>query len=946
MNYLTVKGDTIMKHVLCSLAMLIVVGLILASSAGALDDQDLAEIKKAIQEKGARWEAADNAIFRLSPEEQRRLLGAVLETPEEIQKTIRVYAPPRKDLPARLDWRDVDGVSYVTPVRNQGNCGSCVVFGTLASLEARIQYDRNRPNSGIDLSEQHCFSCGGGTCDGGWTPQASHDYLLSYGAPLESCLPYEAVDDNCEETCSDWQAQARKILEWGTIPFGSPQATVELIKTHLMDGPLTVSYTVYEDFMSYSSGVYQHVWGDVEAGHCVSFVGWDDADSCWICKNSWGPYWGENGYFRIRMGHNEVGIEERVRWMLVDPSAAYVSIDEYTIMDDASGNGDGVPDPGETLDFTVTLSNPPTYAVLTNISGWLVTSDPRVTPVNVMTTFPDLPDGSTCSNDAVPFSITLSEQIGVSPIFFTLYITGTSDGAYPYSAELVLELPITVPHAGWPVQTTSGLRSSPLMLWMVSGPRSLVAVDDGGFLHMWDQGGQEQPGFPFQARGGQVWGSVALEDLDADDRDEILFGSKNDTLYALQRDGHLFFRRDMGSEVMSTPAVADLNNSGSPEIILGTMDGQLHVLTAQGQKYDPFPITLGGPVMADAALADLDDDGTLDVVVGTSDGLLYVISGGTGQMLPGFPFATEGAIWSSPVIADLNGDGDEEIIFGSDDTNLYVLTSAGSVLFTYETDQPIRSSPAVADLDGNGYLDVIFTSHDGKVYAMNHQGYAVSGWPYATGKTLWNSPIVLDIDADGAMEVVVEVSGAQLLHLEADGTLLMSLPIQAGGIVMSTPVAGDLDNDGDLEIAVGSTNGVYVWNYPTPSTVDMPWPMYRGNARRTGYVEDVTTGRGEDAHPEPWVPARYALAQNYPNPFNPETTIRYSLARESLAKLTVYNILGQEIVTLVNDRQSAGAHEAVWSGQDARGRDVSSGLYFYRLEAGDFAETRKMVLMR
>ncbi|MFA5831878.1 MAG: T9SS type A sorting domain-containing protein [Bacteroidota bacterium] len=85
----------------------------------------------------------------------------------------------------------------------------------------------------------------------------------------------------------------------------------------------------------------------------------------------------------------------------------------------------------------------------------------------------------------------------------------------------------------------------------------------------------------------------------------------------------------------------------------------------------------------------------------------------------------------------------------------------------------------------------------------------------------------------------------------------------------------------------------------------------------------------------------YSLSQNYPNPFNPTTTIRYSLPSSANVKLSVYDLLGREIATLVNEEQSAGWKEVQWNA-----KNVSSGIYFYKLQAGSFVETRKMLLVR
>jgi len=94
------------------------------------------------------------------------------------------------------------------------------------------------------------------------------------------------------------------------------------------------------------------------------------------------------------------------------------------------------------------------------------------------------------------------------------------------------------------------------------------------------------------------------------------------------------------------------------------------------------------------------------------------------------------------------------------------------------------------------------------------------------------------------------------------------------------------------------------------------------------------------------LPAGYALAQNYPHPFNPVTTIRYTIPRGEMVKLAVYNILGQHVTTLVNERTGPGTYSVIWNGTDMAGRMVSSGVYFYRIKAGDFIQVRKFTLLK
>ncbi len=93
-------------------------------------------------------------------------------------------------------------------------------------------------------------------------------------------------------------------------------------------------------------------------------------------------------------------------------------------------------------------------------------------------------------------------------------------------------------------------------------------------------------------------------------------------------------------------------------------------------------------------------------------------------------------------------------------------------------------------------------------------------------------------------------------------------------------------------------------------------------------------------------PRQFALHQNYPNPFNPATVIRYQLPKASKVELTVHDLLGHLVKTLVNDRKPAGAYEAHWDGRDEAGNAMSNGIYWYRLQAGAFVQTRKMLLLR
>jgi hypothetical protein len=94
------------------------------------------------------------------------------------------------------------------------------------------------------------------------------------------------------------------------------------------------------------------------------------------------------------------------------------------------------------------------------------------------------------------------------------------------------------------------------------------------------------------------------------------------------------------------------------------------------------------------------------------------------------------------------------------------------------------------------------------------------------------------------------------------------------------------------------------------------------------------------------IPRDFELFQSYPNPFNNETIIKYSLSKPTQVSLSIFNLLGQKVRTLVKDEKQNGTMAVSWNGKDDRGREVSSGIYFYQLKAGEFSQTKRMVLLK
>lgn len=262
---------------------------------------ELANIQAAIKAKGKKWVAGRTSMMMLSPQERRARLGS-LHAAGLPDSDAESYQESYTAVPATFDWRDMNGKSYVTPIKNQASCGSCWAFAAAAGLESYTLMTQNTPDINLDLSEQILISCYNTDGCGGGSPSGASAYIRDTGLPLESCFPYTAYDaqdaDNsvyCNEACDNWQADTYQIEEYGRV-----SSTVDAIKEALVNtGPLVTTFYVYEDFYTYLGGIYAYTYGEKEGGHAVLIVGYDDVNQCFIVKNSWGMNWGESGYFRI-----------------------------------------------------------------------------------------------------------------------------------------------------------------------------------------------------------------------------------------------------------------------------------------------------------------------------------------------------------------------------------------------------------------------------------------------------------------------------------------------------------------------------------------------------------------------------------------------------------------------------------------------------------------------
>ena len=301
----------------------------------------------------------------------------------------------------------------------------------------------------------------------------------------------------------------------------------------------------------------------------------------------------------------------------------------------------------------------------------------------------------------------------------------------------------------------------------------------------------------------------------------------------------------------------------------------------------------------------------------------------------------------------LDGDGDG--VPGDD----YSFSSATAMLADYDTSASINSIDLALFIQGleekDAYyelgpvvgsaphfvstLDSEYDIEDVMAFVMMWNWYSNTSTTHFTHFTSFGLPITILSTSDSI--------GIQL----PEGVLAYQIQVKypVGSLIIHNPSGKD-----DLTLIHNDeSSGVFTILVRKGEEKSMSLPvkaMGRGadikiSIRAVGRDGEIISQGTESFHVE-GIPEQYTLHQNYPNPFNPTTTILYDVPQDSKVSLYIYDLLGRQIRTLINQDISAGYHEAIWDAKDDMGRSVSGGLYIYRIQAGGFSKTMKMVLLK
>ena len=523
--------------------------------------------------------------------------------------------------------------------------------------------------------------------------------------------------------------------------------------------------------------------------------------------------------------------------------------------------------------------------------------------------------------------------------------------------------------------------------------REFESDGNGGYAAVW------QFTVPGQTQLSANQRLIALGDLNGNGRNELFFGvtpadPADPNLYVFESDGSTFPTAPTATLITPRPTAAYFEDPDGDGVFTEG-NSQLEWSWEEDYLIDDIDgdgnnelVAIGTGVLVMEFAGDWSDPNAPD------DVFYEFQQPAAGETITkGIPFNFERNFAASVAGADLDGDGDKDLavsfpgwrhVFDQEQ----VLTNREQPLRIYQTGGDSDYS-VVARLRQSTSVD----QADDDVYT----GFVPDGW-LGTNRGM----IGTDLDGDGADELVMtnvggfaDVGGS-LWVLDADGGALSSIgasnmamvaefgPLLPEGVNSATHGLdyGDLDGDGQVEFYVADLDGRSVWRVEyqggaiTSSSsyaVDQiySWPEGTqpkslrvgadldgdgkgeviiqgppGNEGGNVVIIESTNDISTDVFDELELPSGYALAQNYPNPFNPTTTIQYTLPAQTNVQVVIYNVLGQVVNTLVDQRMSAGTHQVTWNGRDAAGNVVASGMYFYALETEAINMTRRMVLLK
>ncbi len=504
--------------------------------------------------------------------------------------------------------------------------------------------------------------------------------------------------------------------------------------------------------------------------------------------------------------------------------------------------------PADPLMVTISASAASVVDITVTISGSGGYSSEQTLEVSINNRFPEFPSFPVHSQGGFNSSPKLADMNGDSDLEI---IAASNDGLIHVIGPDGMELP------GWPVfiSTIQPFDSLLVLGAPAIADLNLDASPDVIIVDYWTDTEYRNPGNPNLGTKSRINGRLHA------------FSAAGTYLTGFPVQLTTSFYNDPAEAEANTtgfkcaPVVADILGDSHPEIIAGNYNNRMFVFGHDGQVIPGWPKDLGTDIFTTAAIADLDQDGTQEIVVATKDdvepldyGDLYVFAP-DGSVKTGFPVRIPNQIYSAPVVLDIDGDSDLEIVFGYGDYNAEITQRGLNALhhtgepvagFPVGTISTVYGSPAIGDLDGDTIPEFVVGDFSGRVYAFHTDGTPVTGWPVVvTGDKISSCPVIADIDGSGNPEVIVSSGDLEgYLHiLNSDGTEYASaIALDADGF--PSPAVGDIDGDGDIEI-VACSRTIHCYNLTGPYDHEKQyWTSYHGDNANTGFYHRTPLSTG------------------------------------------------------------------------------------------------------
>lgn len=617
------------------------------------------------------------------------------------------------------------------------------------------------------------------------------------------------------------------------------------------------------------------------------------------------------------------------------------------IVEEEQGDGDGVPNIGETIRLKLSLENEFNWLNANNIVAKLRNPfDNGVIVIDSVLSYNNIENGfNSYSTNFAKIQIPANYPDLSVPL--VLYVTADASNDFDYFVNLNFDLPLSLSQVNWPVEFENTITATSVVVDLNQDNTKVVIVgDQGGLVHALRVDGTELTGFPVNCQSPISMG-VAVGNITGDSKPEIVATTQNGNVFLISYNGQILATTTLTGVTKAQTMLADVTGDGVLEVIAATQSRNFYVLNGSTlQPLEGFPIQLDAPIIASMTVADLNADGNNDVLVATSANL-HAINVSTHNNISGWPYPMGSASFHGPIVGNFSGDEQtlEIAIAGSSTTNapITILSTSGAVIANTTTPSAIKTELIAVNVDNEGPQEIVYVDYNGRLFVRNSQLAPLTGYPrQISANNFEGSVVAADVNNDNTIDFCMSDNNGYFYLVSHNETVSFpGFPICYNDPIKTSATIAKLDGDNDFEIIFPNLTKLVCLDYKEEAG-DIAWGMYRGNNWRTANVFYGPTANDNVVLPQ----IKNSLMQNYPNPFNPETAIAFSIKEKSNVKLSVYNIKGQLVKTLRNEMMNAGKHSVVWNGKDHQNRNVTSGVYFYKIETNNFTSTKKMILIK